>query len=92
MINQVRSQQNLDIIHSGQNFLLNLEITVEILYNTRRGIEGEMLERGNILGGIEIPDEHHTTLGLHLKPEKINKTRVTKRGGLYRYYKHSPKN
>jgi hypothetical protein len=44
MINQVRSQQNLDIIHSGQNFLVNLEITVEILYNTRRGIEGEILQ------------------------------------------------
>jgi hypothetical protein len=33
-------------------------------------------------GQIEIPDEHHTILGLHLKPETI-KTRVTKLGVLY---------
>ena len=33
-------------------------------------------------GQIEIPDEHHTILGLHLKPEKF-KTRVTKLGVLY---------
>jgi hypothetical protein len=38
--------------------------------NTRGGIEGEIWERGN-RGQIEIPDEHHTILGLHLKPEKI---------------------
>ena len=30
-------------------------------------------------GQIEIQDEHHTILGLHLKPEKF-KTRVTKLG------------
>ena len=33
-------------------------------------------ERGNG-GQIEIPDEHHTILGLHLNPEKF-KTRVTR--------------
>jgi hypothetical protein len=31
---------------------------------------------------IEILDEHHTIVGLHLKPE-IFKTRVTKLGDLY---------
>jgi hypothetical protein len=31
------------------------------------------------MGKIEIPGEHHTILGLHLKPEKL-KTRVTKLG------------
>ena len=45
--------------------------SIEIINNTRArgGIEGEILERGNG-GQIEIPDEHHTILGLHLKPEK----------------------
>jgi hypothetical protein len=33
-------------------------------------------------GGVEIPDGHHTILGLHLKPEKF-KTRVSKLGVLY---------
>ena len=31
---------------------------------------------------IEIPDDHHAILELHLKPEKF-KTRVTKLGVLY---------
>jgi hypothetical protein len=44
--------------------------TIEIINNTRGGIEGEIWERGN-WGQIEIPDEHHTILGLHLKPEKF---------------------
>jgi hypothetical protein len=51
---------------------------MEIINNTKGGIEGEIWERGNG-GQIEIPDEHHTILELHLKSEKI-KTRVTKLG------------
>ena len=43
---------------------------IEIINNTRGGIEGEILECGNG-GQIEIPDKHHTILALHLKPEKI---------------------
>jgi hypothetical protein len=54
---------------------------MEIINNTKGGIEGEIWERGNG-GQIEIPDEHHTILELHLKSEKI-KTRVTKLGVLY---------
>jgi hypothetical protein len=54
---------------------------IEIINNTRGGIEGEILECGNG-GQIEISDKHHTILALHLKPEKI-KTRVTKLGVLY---------
>jgi hypothetical protein len=42
---------------------------VEIINNTRGGIEGDTWERGNG-GQIEILDEHHTILGLHLKPQK----------------------
>ena len=56
-------------------------VTIEIINNTRGGIEGEIWERGNG-GQIEIPDERHTILGLHLKTEKF-KTRVTKLGVLY---------
>jgi hypothetical protein len=61
-------------------FLFN-ETAIEIINNTRGSIEGEIWERGNG-GQIEIPDKHHTILGLHLKPEKF-KTRVTKLGVLY---------
>ena len=42
---------------------------IEIINNTRGGIEGEIWERGNG-GQIEIPDEHHTILGLHQKKLK----------------------
>ena len=43
---------------------------MEIINKTRGGIANEIWERGNG-GQIEIPDEHHTILGLHLKPEKF---------------------
>jgi hypothetical protein len=39
-------------------------------------IEGEIWERGNMCKQIEIQDEHHTILGLHLKSETFL-TRVT---------------
>jgi hypothetical protein len=57
---------------------------MEIINNTRGRIEGEICERGNG-GQIEIPDEHHTILGLHWKPKKI-KTRVTKLSVLYVFH------
>jgi hypothetical protein len=61
-----------------------VENRIEIINNTRGSIEGEIWERSNYNGGqIEIPDNRHTILGLHvLKPEKF-KTRVTKLGVLY---------
>jgi hypothetical protein len=59
----------------------NALATIEIINNTRGGIEGEIWERGNG-GQMEILDEHHTIFGLHLQPEKF-KTRVTKLGVLY---------
>jgi ApbE superfamily uncharacterized protein (UPF0280 family) len=48
---------------------------IEIINNTRGGIKGEIWERGNG-GQIEIQNERHTIVGLHLKPEKF-KTRIT---------------
>ena len=54
---------------------------IEIINNTRGGIEDEIWERGNGWQ-IEILDQHHTIFGLHLQPEKF-KTRVTKLGVLY---------
>ena len=53
---------------------------IEIINNTRGSIEGEIWERGNG-GKIEIPDKHHTILGLHVLKQEKFKTRVTKLGG-----------
>jgi hypothetical protein len=46
-------------------------VNIEIINNTRGGIECEIWEHGNG-GQIEIADEHHTILGLPLKQESQN--------------------
>jgi hypothetical protein len=49
---------------------------IEIINNTRGGIEGEIWERGNV-GQIEIPDEHHT---------RVINGRVSEFGGRCRWW------
>ena len=74
-------------------FIADKAQRIEIINSTRGGIEDEIWERGDG-GHIEIPDEHHTILGLHLKAEQF-KTRVTKPGCFIcfacHFHKHSPK-
>jgi hypothetical protein len=66
-------ERNLENNVEEPHKILHVVSVIEIINNTRGGIEGEIWERGNGGGGgqIEIRNDRHTIVGLHLKPEKF---------------------